>query len=258
MMDKRRIFIVFLLLFQCHIYAQDIVVTDSVYEQTEDNYEEEVLPEYYSDTVLYYSNKYVSADSIDIFKKSKRFAYATNLDSILRSMQPKKQAKDLSYLNKEESWLSRFFQSTAAQYIFWTLAVLFVGFILYKLFFTKGFFHRQPTKANVAALPEEDELSMDADYDRLTREAVTAKNYRLAVRYLYLKSLQRLSEKNAIVFTTGKTNYQYVREVTGKPYHKAFAGITLSYEYVWYGEFEIDEEIFGKLESEFKQFYNQL
>ena len=107
-------------------------------------------------------------------------------------------------------------------------------------------------------MPDEDDLSMTADYDKLIDQSITSKNYRLAIRYLYLKSLQKLTEKGAIIFAVDKTNYQYVRELSGKLYKNTFATLTLNYEYVWYGEFEIDQIIFFKLQTEFKQFYNQI
>jgi hypothetical protein len=40
--------------------------------------------------------------------------------------------------------------------------------------------------------------------------------------------------------------------MAGKKYSRAFAALTLDYEYVWYGEFEIDEVTFNLIQDKFK------
>jgi len=135
------------------------------------------------------------------------------------------------------------------------LAGVFFFFVLYKLFFTQGFFQRSYATTNVTVLADDTQnLSKTADYTKLIAGAISNKNYRLAVRYHYLQTLQKLSLKEIIQFASDKTNYQYVNELAGKPYKKAFASLTLSYEYVWYGAFEIDENIFSAIQNQFKQF----
>jgi hypothetical protein len=83
------------------------------------------------------------------------------------------------------------------------------------------------------------------------------KIYRLATRYLYLQSIQKLNAAGAISFTADKTNSEYLNELTGKPYKPAFTSLTLNYEYVWYGEFLIEEPAFIQLQERFKKFNTQ-
>ena len=94
--------------------------------------------------------------------------------------------------------------------------------------------------------------------DRLIAKAVTNKNYRLAIRYRYLQTLQMLAGNRLLQFSVDKTNYQYVNELRGKPYHNDFAAITLNYEYVWYGNFDISEDVYNKLFTEYKTFHQKL
>jgi hypothetical protein len=84
------------------------------------------------------------------------------------------------------------------------------------------------------------------------------KNYRLAIRYSYLQTLQKLSGSGLLQFSADKTNYQYVNELHGKPYQNDFAAITLNYEYVWYGKFEIGEDVYNRLFSDYKSFHQKL
>jgi len=44
----------------------------------------------------------------------------------------------------------------------------------------------------------------------------------------------------------------------GKPYKEEFDSLTHSYEYAWYGKFDISEAMFTAIEKGFKQFNTQL
>jgi len=85
-----------------------------------------------------------------------------------------------------------------------------------------------------------------------------AGNYRLAVRYKYLQTLYKMAAKKMVELAADKTNYQYVREISNYNYQNEFAALTLNYEYVWYGEFEIEENIYKRIETGFSQFNNKL
>ncbi|MEJ7586444.1 MAG: hypothetical protein WKI04_02660 [Ferruginibacter sp.] len=200
----------------------------------------------------------VERDSIRALKNSKSFAYAKNLDTLLYKYQ-QSMAKENIDAKKNISWLARLLLSPFTKYFFWLVAVVFVSFILYKLFFAEGFFQRRYARLNVTVLPgEKENLSMDADYEKLIAHAVVNRNFRLGIRYHYLQTLKKLSTKRAIQFAADKTNYQYVRELAGKPYKNSFASLTVDYEYVWYGEFEVDETIFSAIQDKFKRFNSEV
>ena len=112
---------------------------------------------------------------------------------------------------------------------------------------------------------EEDVLTGESDFDTLINQSLKSDNYRLAVRYQYLKVLHKLADKHFIEMAADKTNYQYVREVAGRggraahqDFQNEFASLTLSYEYVWYGEFAVDETIYRKIATGFTQFNQKL
>lgn len=213
--------------------------------------------EYVADTVLRHNQLSISPDSVQALKNSRSFAYAKNLDSLLLAYRQANK-KEESQPGKK-SLLERFFLSAITKYFFWMLAAVFVAVILYKLFFTEGFFQRSYAKSNVTRLEDEsNELSKTADYAKLVALAVSNGNYRLAVRYHYLQTLQKLALKGWIQFAADKTNYQYVRELSGKAFKNDFAALTLQYEYVWYGAFEVDEIVFNTIQNKFKQFNNEV
>lgn len=197
-------------------------------------------------------------DSAEALKNARSFAYAKNLDSILKALQ-KEQLSRAEPAKEHISWLERFLFSSFTKVFFWIMACFFILFILYKLFFTAGIFQRQTASNNVTFIPvEEEHLLATTDYNNLITQAAAAKNYRLATRYHYLQTLQKLALKNAILFAPEKTNYQYIMELFGKPYKDEFISLTINYEYAWYGGFEMNEIIFTTIQNNFKQFKNQL
>ena len=207
----------------------------------------------YQDTSLRPNQSVLSKDSVESLKKLKAFAYAKNLDSLLYQYQKAQKSQQASE-RTSSSWLERFFSASATQYFFWVLGGIFIFFILYKLFFTQGFFQRAYAKTTVAEIADDPEgLSAAMDFSKLIAQALSVKDYRLATRYYYLQVLQKLSSKGLIEFAPDKTNHEYVTELAGKPYKKDFAALTRHYEYAWYGEFEISEQVFGAIQQKFKQ-----
>lgn len=217
-----------------------------------------VTVNYAADTILQNNELALSRDSIRLLKNAKQFAYAKVMDSLLKDLQ--KQQADAANLQQDKpSALEAFLSSAITKFIFWGLAIFFVLFIMYKLFFTQGFLQRQSARLPVNMVKEEaDDSKGDVDYDRQVAAAVNNKNYRLATRYLYLQCIQKLMKAGVITFTADKTNAEYLYELSGKPYKDEFVSLTLNYEYVWYGEFSIDEPVFVKLQQRFKQFNSQL
>ncbi|HMQ43133.1 MAG TPA: DUF4129 domain-containing protein, partial [Mariniflexile sp.] len=84
------------------------------------------------------------------------------------------------------------------------------------------------------------------NFDTLISDALNNKNYRLATRYLYLKSLKLLTNKNIIEWHYDKTNSDYINEIKDENTKLVFKRISYIYDYVWYGEFPIDEAGFNK------------
>ncbi len=217
----------------------------------EEEEDEDVI---YIDTSLQHNGLAIRPDSVDRLKTQSALAYAKNLDSVLADHQRKQKAKAAKVSNKP-SWLERFFLSGATMYFFWALAITFILFILYKLFFSEGFFQRTYKRSPVTVMGDEEaNLAQATDFSSLISQAIHLKNYRLAVRYYYLQTLQKLSAKGQIEFAPDKTNYEYVQELAGKKFKDEFAALTLHYEYAWYGEFEITEQVFKAVQQKFTQF----
>ncbi|HYC29907.1 MAG TPA: DUF4129 domain-containing protein, partial [Chitinophagaceae bacterium] len=114
------------------------------------------------------------------------------------------------------------------------------------------------TSSRKSANAEEDELLQKENLAALIQEAEAQNNFRLAVRYRYMKVLQEMDERQIISLNAQSTNWDYVNRLGGHPLKKQFLLLTRAYEYVWYGEFEINNDQYGYLRTEFQQFENSL
>ena len=77
--------------------------------------------------------------------------------------------------------------------------------------------------------------------DDIISEAIKNKNFKRAVRYLYLELLKELDKRELILWKINKTNRDYANELAKRNLKKEFKELSLYYEYVWYGDFEISE-----------------
>lgn len=97
----------------------------------------------------------------------------------------------------------------------------------------------------------------EIDFDEQLNIALQNKNYRLVVRLLYLKTLKQLTDKNLIDWQPEKTNQAYVQELSRQSYHQQFVALTYQFEYIWYGEFYIDQPTFESIHQSFEDFNQQ-
>lgn len=109
--------------------------------------------------------------------------------------------------------------------------------------------------SNEIKIIETDEDISKIDFDELIANALDGKQYKLAVRYLYLKSLKMLSEKDIIELRNNKTNYQYLNEIKNSQIADSFRVTTNRFEWIWYGDFPVDEDIIKNSQTEFNKLF---
>lgn len=104
---------------------------------------------------------------------------------------------------------------------------------------------------NMVSLSEEERIIKTENIQQLIKNALEDNNYRLAIRYYYLFILKLLSERELIDWQLQKTNDDYIHELSASTLKKTFSRATLLYDYIWYGEFDIDHERYAKAEAVF-------
>ncbi len=118
-------------------------------------------------------------------------------------------------------------------------------------------FTKKSPEQSLSAQVSEAELS-GTDYDDLLASALSENRYPDAVRILYLQALQQLSQKKLISWKPDKTNRDYVLELGSHPSKNDFNRLTTYYEYVEYGDFEIEEDGFQKVQRQYQEFSNRI
>ncbi|SNY99405.1 hypothetical protein [Flagellimonas pacifica] len=138
------------------------------------------------------------------------------------------------------------------EYLIYGLMGLLVIFILIRVFVNEKFNAIFTKKAKPLVDINLSEQHIESvDLDSLMDTALKNKDYRLAVRYQFLKILKLLSQKEIIEWHFEKTNSDYEKEIGEVKLQTEFRKASYLYEYIWYGEQYIDEMGYTKTASRF-------
>lgn len=139
------------------------------------------------------------------------------------------------------------------------LASLLVVFLIYKLIRSKYSFPFARKEQYFAMDGEHIPENVDGiSYPLLLENAISVKNYTLAVRIHYLYVLHLLDCKGIVSLDNHKTNVTYVYEIKDSKIKMIFSNLSRIFDCVCYGEFEIDEPMFRLVEEEFKEFQKEI
>lgn len=154
----------------------------------------------------------------------------------------------LFFVNGESgTWFFRIIE-----WVLIAVAVILLGMLLAKAN-TSGLLYGSRKKIVINSEEIEENIH-EVNLEKLLNESIAAKNYRRAVRYLFLGTLKKLTDKGHILWMPSKTNRTYLRELHGTPLAQPMAGLVLLFDYVWYGDFEVDEQSFPALLQQFNEF----
>jgi len=161
-------------------------------------------------------------------------------------------------------WINDFFKfidrgGKSVSYIFYAIIFAILIFVIIKLLGLKyqGLFIRSK-KITDPDLEVFDEDIHAINFNEIIENAVKNGNYRTAVRYLYIKFLKTLTDNELIEWEINKTNKDYYKEMKNTEYFSVFKRLTFVYEYVWYGEFEIDNVRFAVYNDDFNQVFKKI
>jgi len=98
----------------------------------------------------------------------------------------------------------------------------------------------------------------EMDFDKLIKEAIQQKNYRLAIRLIYLNALKYLSDQHLIDWQPGKTNFDYVNELEQEKLKPGFNELSYYFDYAWYGDFAVTKNLFEKVNNTFDSWKKEL
>lgn len=118
---------------------------------------------------------------------------------------------------------------------------------------------RRVARPNAQITPENiDQHLENAHIDPMLAQALAARDYALAIRYQYLRCLQKLGLRQLVKLAAEKTNRQYLRELENSGLKSEFARLTLVYENIWYGRAPVDLPRYEELSAMYKAFLKKI
>ena len=144
---------------------------------------------------------------------------------------------------------------------FWKvlLFILIAALVILILYFI--FKNATPIDKKVIVDVEDDwnpEVITKTELELRLEAAMTREDYRECVRIYFTFILKELIRKSWISWKKDKTNHHYVMEMAGKSNQLVFMECVRIYDLVWYGEYEIDEEVFEMLRPTLQDYYKSL
>jgi hypothetical protein len=185
--------------------------------------------------------KKIPAGKVNELKADEAYWYAN-----LEPEKPKEEVKD------ESNWF---------QNLLWIIILCsFIAVVIWYLASSNIRLFRKESKSIME--DETADVKLDdiftINYEKEIQKAVDAKNYRLAIRLWYLRTLKELSDRNIIEYRHEKTNNEYVSSLFNSRYYKDFFRLTRNFEYTWYGQFNLSAESYQMMQADFLRFKNNL
>lgn len=141
------------------------------------------------------------------------------------------------------------------KYIAEAIVVALLIFIIIKLagLNISNIFRREPA---VIQVPYSESLENihQITFEEEIEKALNQRNYRLAIRLLYLSTLKQLNDAHLIHWQLEKTNSTYLNELSDVGQRQSFGVLTRQFEYVWYGDFPVDRQSFQNINTLFHDF----
>lgn len=153
------------------------------------------------------------------------------------------------------------FWSNFFKFLFILFVILAIAYLAYRLL-GDGIGRPKNKKFNapdtIVSLEEIEENIHEHDFKYYIQQALNENNFALAIRLYYLAILKELSIHNYIHWKREKTNREYLLELRKGPFYDAFKNTTSIFERVWYGNGDLQESDFKRIEPQLEQLMNQV
>ncbi len=173
-----------------------------------------------------------------------------------------------------KQWLSDLFQklfnlsgdgqassfTEVALKIFYVVVFLLVVYFIFRAIINKEgtWVFGKSSEKNIVPVTDIENNIHVADFKSLIEIAESENNYRLAVRYYYLWLLRSLTNAQLIDYDVEKTDSDYLYELQSKTNRDQFSYTSYLYNYIWYGEFDVNTQQFDKAKHAFTTFINNV
>lgn len=209
----------------------------------------EIIP---ADSSMVVYDRNIQEAKLDSFKKNPAYNY--RLDPEYETNLLKKLW--LLILNKLDDAFSREVSGFIGKMIYYGLIIGAISGLIWFLLKRSGsgIFHRRNERRAIG-IEEINEANTLIEIESHLSQSIMNSDYRLATRLYFLRCLRLLDDHDIIEWKSGKTNLEYVKEMKSKNLKSHFEDLSYIYDYVWYGEFEVEhEEAFNRIQERFKSF----
>jgi len=148
--------------------------------------------------------------------------------------------------------------SETTKYVFYFLSVLAICYFIARLLKIDNtyLFYKQGSSPKNPGIFEEN--IHEIDMEKAIEDAIKSKDYKKAVRLFYLSLLKTLDAREIIKWELHKTNHDYEHEIKDTALKADFVSLTRYFEYIIYGNFNLDEVGFLNAQSIYNQVSKQL
>jgi len=167
--------------------------------------------------------------------------------------------KIIRFLNKLFDWNLRADSSSGRHFLLIALSALLIVLIAIGAYiFFKKFRKTLGRRDDATILVDEVERNLaEADLDKLIENAIAAGNFRLAVRFVYLKILKYLMQRQIIEYQYQKTNYEYAYQIENPALRALFRDVSFVFDFCWYGEHIATEDDYLFVTQKFNKIATQ-
>lgn len=194
---------------------------------------------------------FTSSDTIRYVKKNKIGSYLGN--------------PDYAYANDSAYWATQKFSQEpglgyrilSGPYLRWILLsgmIVLALFGIYRLARENSFSWSSRKNSVYHSGSPEDTAETIPDYEALILRYQSDGNYRMAIRYMYLRLLQTAGAKSGIQIRDSFTNADIALAFGTHPLKSEFRILSGAYDYVFYGGFTPGKELYNSLKNKFEDF----
>jgi hypothetical protein len=197
-----------------------------------------------SDSLISFSEniRRVSGKQLNRYKRDPEYAYANDSQYWIKQQ------------SGEPGLLFRILSSSAFRWIFLGFFAALIVYGIYQLALENNFKLLIRSGRNKTETPDLTSAPHDINYDELIRINQAEGNYRMAVRFLYLRLIHNLREKSGLSFHDSSTNAEIAGAFGNSPETATFRWLATAYEYIFYGEFIPNQETYFLLKTKFDSF----
>lgn len=129
------------------------------------------------------------------------------------------------------------------------LAAVIIVFLLWVLYRKRPELLMRSSRQVKVAYSVEHDTIYGIDFQQKIAEAIARRDYREAVRLLYLQTLKQLSDAEKINWQLYKTPTEYIYELKPESLRTPFRELTNRFLRVRYGNFEATDSLFHEMEE---------